>query len=139
MRIKRWEYTGTPHSNSPPQRGRDKRGAAESPPPLCRRARVGGLRPAFTLIELVIVIAIIAILAALTTGVAMRFYGIQQQRNTEVTITKVSQVLERQWQAVIDKARTEKLPPDGPPFGDPRYFYSMRGVYEQQILPMAAG
>src|SRR5438067_1399265 len=52
-----------------------------------------GARPAFTLIELIIVIAIIAILAALTTGVAMRFYGIQQQRNSEVTVTKLYETL----------------------------------------------
>src|SRR5216683_2495684 len=96
-------------------------------------------RPAFTLVELIVVIAIIAILAALTTGAVMRYYSVQQQTNTETTIRKVYGAFERQWQAVIDKASNEKLPPDGPPPGDPTYPYSMRGVYETQILPMATG
>src|SRR5438094_3246105 len=70
-----------------------------------------GLRPAFTLIELIIVITIIAVLAALTTGVAMRFYGIQQQRNSEVTITKVYEGLKEQWDAVIRQAKEEPISP----------------------------
>src|SRR5439155_20612537 len=82
-----------------------------SPPSLWGRARVGGLRSGFTLIELVIVIAIIAILAALTTGVAMRFYGIQQQRNSEVTVTKVYEALKDQWDTVIRQAKEEPISP----------------------------
>jgi prepilin-type N-terminal cleavage/methylation domain-containing protein len=96
-------------------------------------------RPGFTLVELIVVIAIIAILAALTTGAVMRYYSVQQQTNTETVIRKVYGAFERQWQAVIDKASNEKLPPDGPPPSDPTYPYSMRGVYETQILPMATG
>jgi prepilin-type N-terminal cleavage/methylation domain-containing protein len=71
-------------------------------------------RPAFTLIELIVVIAIIAILAALTTGAVMRYYSVQQQTNTETTIRKVYGVFERQWQAVIDDANKEPLPPSSP-------------------------
>src|SRR5260370_35256517 len=70
-----------------------------------------GRRPGFTLIELIIVITIIAVLAALTTGVAMRFYGIQQQRNSEVTITKVYEGLKEQWDAVIRQAKEEPISP----------------------------
>jgi prepilin-type N-terminal cleavage/methylation domain-containing protein len=73
-----------------------------------------GSRPGFTLLELIIVIAIIAVLTALATGVAMRFFGIQQQRNTEVTITKAYETLKRQWDQVISDANGERLPPTDP-------------------------
>jgi prepilin-type N-terminal cleavage/methylation domain-containing protein len=96
-------------------------------------------RPGFTLLELIIVITIIAVLAALTTGVAMRFFGIQQQRNTEVTITKANETLKRQWDEVIKEANKEDLPPDGPPSTDPSYPSSLRGIYQTLILPLAGG
>src|SRR5205823_12135832 len=85
------------------------RPAAVSPRPWGERVRVRGNRPAFTLIELIIVITIIAILAALTTGVAMRYYGIQQQRNSEVTVTKLYEGLKDQWDTVIRQAKEEPI------------------------------
>jgi prepilin-type N-terminal cleavage/methylation domain-containing protein len=77
-------------------------------------------RPGFTLLELIIVITIIAVLAALTTGVAMRFFGIQQQRNSEVTVTKANEAFKRQWDQVISDAMNESAPattsPDYPAY-----------------------
>src|SRR6266571_2624671 len=66
-------------------------------------------RPGFTLLELIVVITIIAVLAALTTGVAMRFFGIQQQRNSEVTVTKLYEGLKEQWDTVIRQAKEEPI------------------------------
>src|SRR5262245_44467116 len=134
MRIKQWKIESTPHPNPPPQGGREKRqfsltrenvgvigpcanmnltgpGSSifGSPPPLWGRARVGG-RPAFTLIELIIVIAIIAILAALTTGAVMRYYSVQQQTNTEVNIRKLNDALQNQWDTVVRQARDQSEP-----------------------------
>src|SRR4029077_4860779 len=81
----------------------------------CRPGPMGrGLRPGFTLIELIIVITIIAVLAALATGVAMRFFGIQQQRNTEVTVTKLYEGLKEQWDTVIRQAKDPQQEPISP-------------------------
>jgi prepilin-type N-terminal cleavage/methylation domain-containing protein len=78
---------------------------------LSQRIRKTSHRPAFTLVELMIVIAIIVILAALTTGAAMRFYGVQQQKNSEVTVTKVYEALKEQWDTVIRQAQQEPISP----------------------------
>jgi hypothetical protein len=61
-----------------------------------------------------VVITIIAILLALVAGATLRFIGVQQQTNSEVVVRKVYQVLQRQWQAVIDQASKEPLPPSSP-------------------------
>lgn len=95
-----------------------------------------GARPGFTLLELIIVITIIAILAALTTGAAMRFYAVQQQRNTEVTITKLYEGFKNQWDLVIRQANGEKLPPPGT---NPPIPGSDRDVYQNFVLPLANG
>ncbi len=65
---------------------------------------------AFTLIELLIVLAIIAALAALST--AAYFYAINRQyeNNTNAGIEHLYGVLKRQWQDVIAKAKTEPIP-----------------------------
>jgi len=84
----------------------------DSPLPGGESARVRGCRPAFTLIELIIVITIIAILAALTTGAVMRYYSVQQQTNTEVTIRKVYEHLKDQWDTVVRQAdKVESISP----------------------------
>jgi len=69
------------------------------------------LRPGFTLVELLVVIAIIAVLAALTVGATMRVIGAQSQKNTQLLVAKLGAALNQQWQAVVDQANKEPLPP----------------------------
>jgi prepilin-type N-terminal cleavage/methylation domain-containing protein len=75
------------------------------------RIKTSDDRSAFTIIELLVVVAIIAVLAALTTGVAMRFYSVQQQKNSEVTVTKLYEQLKNEWDTVVRLANAEPISP----------------------------
>src|SRR5688572_28702431 len=69
-----------------------------------------GNRSGFTLMEMLVVIAIIGILAALVTTAVFMVMGGQQGSNTETGIQTVQKVLEQQWKAVIEKADKEDIP-----------------------------
>jgi prepilin-type N-terminal cleavage/methylation domain-containing protein len=64
-------------------------------------------RSAFTLVEMLVVIAIIAILAALGTWGYFAMIGNQQRRNTESTIKVVNKVLQDHWKLVKEEADRE--------------------------------
>lgn len=68
-------------------------------------------RPAFTLIEMLVVIAIIVILAALLAAGIISWIGTQQGRNTQGTIRNVTKVLQGQWAWVVDQAKKETPSP----------------------------
>src|SRR5262245_8427078 len=78
-----------------------------------RRAATGRAcgRRAFTLVELLVVMTIIAVLLALSAAATLRFLGVQQSSNTKTTLTKVQGELDKQWAAVTDQARNEPIPP----------------------------
>lgn len=67
-------------------------------------------RQAFTLVELLTVLAIIAVLVALTA--AGIFWAAEGRRssNTQLGIRTVDKVLAQHWKAVIDKASKEEVP-----------------------------
>jgi prepilin-type N-terminal cleavage/methylation domain-containing protein len=67
----------------------------------------GQRRQAFTLVEILVVVAIIAILVALSAGIYYYAIGGQQQRNTEGTIRAVNKVFQTQWSYVVDQAKKE--------------------------------
>jgi prepilin-type N-terminal cleavage/methylation domain-containing protein len=67
-------------------------------------------RLGFTLVEILVVVAIIGILAALTAGATMQVIGNQKKSNTEQTVAKVAAVLDKQWKAVIAQAKEEPIP-----------------------------
>src|SRR5947209_3149244 len=68
------------------------------------------LRRGFTLVELLVVVAIIGVLAALTASATVGVLSSQKQSNTELTIQTLMGVLDQQWQAVIDQANKEPIP-----------------------------
>src|SRR5437660_9245126 len=74
-----------------------------------RRVRppAAGVRPAFTLVELMVVIAIIGVLAALVAAAVTKVIPAQQQRNTERTIQKLNGELQAHWRAVLDDTKDE--------------------------------
>jgi hypothetical protein len=67
-------------------------------------------RPSFTLVEILVVIAIIVALMALAVGAVMRFLQTQAQKNTESIIGRIDSTLDKQWRYVISAAMTEPIP-----------------------------
>jgi prepilin-type N-terminal cleavage/methylation domain-containing protein len=68
------------------------------------------LRPGFTLVELLVVILIISILAALTAGAIFRFVPAQQVSNTRTILSKLAPILKVQWNALTEQANREPIP-----------------------------
>jgi len=66
-------------------------------------------RRGFTLVELLVVVAIIAILVALTTAAVMRFLGAGKGSATKTNLGKVHAKLRDQWKGVTDKANRDSL------------------------------
>jgi len=75
--------------------------------PLNLKPRSGG----FTLIELLVVIAIVGILGALAAGAVFRVRGSQDQKTTEVAVTKLGSALDMQIKASMDMVRETPTPP----------------------------
>jgi prepilin-type N-terminal cleavage/methylation domain-containing protein len=64
-------------------------------------------RTGFTLVELLVVVGIIAILAALVTAGVGRYKTVAQIRSTENSLTKMRLGLDQQWKATLDQARED--------------------------------
>lgn len=79
--------------------------------PLVNRSHVK--RRAFTLVELMVVVAIMAVLAALVAGVVMKATEAQRNANTETTIKVLKSALSRQLQAVIDEQKKKDPSKEG--------------------------
>jgi prepilin-type N-terminal cleavage/methylation domain-containing protein len=66
-------------------------------------------RRGFSLVELLVVMAIIAILCALMSAGIMRMMATPPQRSTELLIQKLAASLEQQWTATITQVKTENI------------------------------
>jgi prepilin-type N-terminal cleavage/methylation domain-containing protein len=66
-------------------------------------------RQAFSLMELLVVLAIIGILVALTTAAVMRFRGTGLASATKTNLSKLHAKLREQWKGVTDKAGNDSL------------------------------
>lgn len=67
-------------------------------------------RRGFTLVEMLVVLAIMGILVALIASATFQVIGQQRVSNTETLLKKLDAVLQRQWQVVVDQAQKEKIP-----------------------------
>jgi prepilin-type N-terminal cleavage/methylation domain-containing protein len=71
-----------------------------------RAARAG-----FTLIEILVVLTIIGVLAALSAGVVLRYIEVQKSSNTRTALDKLGTALRSQWDVVAEKASREDRTP----------------------------
>jgi len=78
---------------------------------MAHKRRLANDRSAFTLVEILVVIAIIAILAALTTAGIFQVVGSQRASNTRATMSAVMKALKQHWDFVIAEARKEPPSP----------------------------
>src|SRR4051794_1982974 len=67
-------------------------------------------RRGLSLVELLIVAAIIMILIALTAGATIRYADVQHKRNTELTLAKLDSAIRANWSAITAKASNDKIP-----------------------------
>src|SRR5207237_5929146 len=67
-------------------------------------------RAAFTLIELMVVIAIIGIVVTLAASGTMQVIARQKSANTEKTIRKVNDALKAHWSSLFQQAHSEQIP-----------------------------
>ena len=74
-------------------------------PPRGLQNRCFGFRPAFTLIELMVVIVIIGILAAATTGVAVKVIASQRRAATQLLVDTINNALATQASKLVDQTR----------------------------------
>jgi len=65
-------------------------------------------RPAFTLLEVMVMISIIAILATLSTAAVMRVQSSQREGNTSKDLLKVQMALDQQWRNAGDAIKKEQ-------------------------------
>ena len=64
----------------------------------------------FSLVEMLVVIAIIAILVSLSAAAVFKVIGVQRANNTQLTVKSASSLLDKQWAAVINQAKNEQIP-----------------------------
>jgi prepilin-type N-terminal cleavage/methylation domain-containing protein len=69
--------------------------------------RSATVRRGFTLVEILVVLAIIAVLIGLGAAAIMKTRVVQETRNTSTLITKVDQALQKQYRITVETARNE--------------------------------
>lgn len=68
------------------------------------RMRPGGNRVGFTMVELMVAVAIILVLLTVSAAAYFRFTGAQQASNTKTALSKITLLLKRRWNAVAEDA-----------------------------------